>query len=131
MYLDKDSNGVVRSFGFRAPSGATEEKNEVLFPWSDKQEPDYGAVLDVDVKQMETFLQPALLTGAVTIDLAIDAQVTPGAKLYLKLKADGTNRVVTLGDGFDADATNITVTASTCFCRTFVFDGTTFVPVNQ
>ena len=37
MWIDKDSNGVQRSFGFVAPDGATEEKNEVLFPWSEKQ----------------------------------------------------------------------------------------------
>ena len=131
MWTDKDSNGVVRSFGFVAPDGAIAEKNEVLFPWFEKQTPDYAATLAVTVKQRDCFLQPATLTGAVTINLTIDAQLTAGAKLYLKVTADGTNRVVTLGTGFNAAATDITVTASTCFCRTFVYDGTDFVPCNQ
>jgi hypothetical protein len=131
MWLDKDSNGVVRSIGFRAPAGMPAEKQEVLFPFSDKQTPDFAATLPVTVKQMNTFLQPATLTGAVTINLTLDAQLSPGAKLYLKATADGTNRVITLGTGFNAASTAITVTASTCFCRTFVFDGTSFVPCNQ
>ena len=128
---DTNSNGIVRSFNFVAPDGAIAEKNEVLFPFHEIQTPDYAATLAVTVKQRDCFLQPGTLTGAVTIDLTIDAQLTPGAKLYLKVTADGTNRVVTLGTGFDAAATDITVTASTCFCRTFVYDGTAFVPVNQ
>lgn len=130
MWTDKNAtDGTVRSFGFRAPAGASAEKNEVLFPFSEVQAPAYGAILAVTVKQMETFLQPGTLTGAVTINLTLDAQLTRGAKLYLKATADATNRVVTFGAGFTATA--ITVTANTTFNRTFVFDGTTFIPVNQ
>jgi hypothetical protein len=131
MWTDKASDGTFKSFGFVAPEGATEEKNEVLFPFSEKQTPAYAATIAATIKQMESFLQPAQLTGALTLNLTIDSQLTAGAKLYLKLEADGTNRVVTLGTGFDDDASNITVTASTVFCRTFVYDGTAFVPVNQ
>jgi hypothetical protein len=131
MWTNKNSSGQFQSFGFLAPDGITTEKNEVLFPYHEKQEPAYAATLAVTVKQRDCFLQPATLTGAVTINLTIDAQLTPGAKLYLKVTADGTNRVVTLGTGFDAAATDITVTASTCFCRTFVYDGAAFVPCNQ
>ncbi len=130
MWIDKNAtDGTQRSFGFRAPAGATAEKNEVLFPFSEVQSPAYGAVLAVTVKQMETFLQPGLLTGAVTINLTPDAQLTRGAKLYLKATADGTNRVITFGAGFTATA--VTVTANTTFTRAFVFDGTTFLPLNQ
>jgi len=131
MWIDKDSNGVQRSFGFVAPDGATEEKNEVLFPWYEKQTPDYAATLAVTVKQRDSFLQPAQLTGNMTINLTIDSQVTPGARLYLKVEADSTERTVTLGTGFDADASDITVALSTVVCKTFVYDGTAYVPVNQ
>jgi hypothetical protein len=127
----KDALGVVRSFGFRAPDGATLEKNEVLFPWSEVQSPAFAATLAVTIKQMLTILKPGTLTGAVTLNLTIDSQVTTGAKLVVKVTADGTNRVLTFGTGFDAASTAITVTASTCFCRTFIFDGTAFVPCNQ
>jgi hypothetical protein len=131
MWTVKDSLGVVRSFGFRAPDGATLEKNEVLFPWSEVQSPAFAATLPVTIKQMTTILKPGTLTGAVTINLTLDAQLTAGAKLHIKATADGTNRVITLGTGFDAASTAITVTASTCFCRSFVYDGTAFIPCNQ
>lgn len=131
MYIQKESDGTYRSFNFLPPSGASEEKNEVLFPFHEIQEPAYAATLAVEVKQMESFCKPAQLTGNVTVNLTIDDQLTPGAKLYLKLEADGTNRTVTLGTGFDDDASNITVTASTVVCKTFVFDGTSYLPVNQ
>jgi hypothetical protein len=133
MYTNKDANGQFQSFGFLAPDGISTEKNEVLFPYYDKQTPAYGATLAVTVKQRDTFLQPGVLTGNVTINLTIDPQVTPGAKLYLKVKetADSANRTVTLGTGFDDDATDVTVVKATTVCRTFVYDGTSFVPENQ
>ena len=129
MWQDKDSNGVYRSFGFVAPAGATDEKNEVLFPFSEKKEPAFAATLAVTVKQMDTFLQPATLTGDATINLTIDAQLTPGAKLYIKLTADATvgGQDITLGTGFDAAAADFTVAASTTVFKTYVYDGTAFV----
>lgn len=131
MYIKKESNGTYKSFNFVPPSGATNDKNEVLFPFHELQTPDFAATLAVAVKQMITIVKPGTLTGAVTINLTIDGQLTRGAKLHLKLTADGTNRVVTLGTGFDAAAAAITVTASATFFRTFVFDGTAFMPENQ
>ena len=130
MYTNKNSTGQFQSFGFVAPDGVTSEKNEVLFPFHEKQTPDYAATIAATVKQMETFIQPAELTGAVTLNLTIDSQVTAGAKLHLKLDADGTNRTVTLGTGFDASAADITVTANTVVFKSFVYDGAAFVPVS-
>ncbi len=130
MYTNKNSAGQFQSFNFVAPDGVSSEKNEVLFPFHEKQTPDYAATLAVTVKQMDTFVQPEELTGAVTLNLTIDSQVTAGAKLHLKLDADGTNRTVTLGTGFDASAADITVTANTVVFKSFVYDGTAFVPVS-
>lgn len=128
MYIKDNRDGSSQSFNFVPPSGASAQKNEVLFPFSEKKTPAYAATLAVAVKQMDTFVQPEELTGAVTINLTIDAQVTPGAKLHLKLTADGTGRAVTLGTGF-AGLASITVKASTTACVSFVYDGTAFVPV--
>lgn len=122
--------GKSFSFNFVAPDGAVNEVNEVLFPFSEKQKPAFAATLAVEVKQMETFLQPTELTGAVTLNLTVNEQVTAGAKLHLKLDADGTNRTVTLGTGFDAAAADITVTANTVVFKSFVFDGAAFVPMS-
>lgn len=127
-WIKKQADGTHEEFNFVAPEGKTAE--EVLFPLGDVQEPAYAAALAVDVEQMETFLQPAELTGAVTINLTVNAQVTKGAKLHLKLDADGTNRTVTLGTGFDADAADITVNADTVVFKSFVYDGTAFVPMS-
>jgi len=126
----KKTDGTEVEHSFKAPEGSDDLTREVLFPLGEVQAPDYAATLAVAVKQMETFLQPAELTGNVTINLTIDAQVTPGAKLYLKLDADATNRTVTLGTGFDADASDITVTGDTVAFKTFVYDGTAFVPAS-
>jgi hypothetical protein len=130
MWTDKNATtGKFYSFGFKAPAGASVEKNEVLFPFHEKQTPDYAATIAATVKQMDTFIQPATLTGAATLNLTIDPQVTVGAKLHLKLRADATQRVVTLGTGFDDDAANITVAISSVVFASFVYDGTAFVPV--
>lgn len=117
------------SFNFVAPDGATEELNEVLFPFHEKQEPAYAATLAATIKQMDTFIQPAELTGNATLNLTIDSQVTAGAKLHLKLDADSTARTVTLGTGFDAAAADIIVPATKVCFLTFVYDGSAFVPV--
>lgn len=128
-YIKDNRDGSSQSFNFVAPDGATSQKNEVLFPFSEKKTPDYAATLAVEIKQMNTFLQPAQLTGATTINLTIDAQVTPGAKLHLKLSADGTQRVATIGTGFDAAAPDLTVGANATVFKSYVYDGTAFVPM--
>ncbi len=131
-YIKKNSDGSSNSFGFVAPAGATDQLNEVLFPFSEKQEPAYAAAIAVTIKQMDTFLQPALLTGNATLNLTIDPQVTAGAKLHCKFEADATvgGQDITLGTGFDADASDITVAASSFSFKTFVYDGSAFVPVS-
>jgi hypothetical protein len=128
-WIKKQSDGTHEEFNFVAPEGKTNE--EVLFPLGDVQTPDYGATLAVAIAQMETFLQPAELTGNATINLTVDSQVTKGAKLHLKLDADDQgDKTVTLGTGFDADAANITVTSDTVSFKSFVYDGTAFVPMS-
>lgn len=129
-WIKKNTNGSSNSFEFVAPAGAANQKNEVLFPFTDKQEPAYAATLPVTIKQMDTFLQPGTLTGALTINLTIDAQVTAGAKLHIKLTADGTQRVTTMGTGFNASTPTVTAAISTTVFKSYVYDGTSFVPVS-
>jgi hypothetical protein len=133
MWLDKDALGVVRSIGFRAPAGMPAEKQEVLFPFGEKKEPAFAAVLAVTIKQMDTILQPGALTADMTINLTLDAQLSIGARLHVKLKeaANAANRTVTLGTGFDADASDVVVTQNTSEFRTFIFDGVAFTPAYQ
>jgi hypothetical protein len=69
----------------------------------------------------------------MTINLTLDAQLTKGAKLHVKLKesANTADRTVTLGTGFDADASDVVVTKATSEFRTFIFDGVAFTPAYQ
>ena len=131
MWINKKADGSSNSFNFVAPVIAdANQKKEVLFPVSDVQAPDYAAELEVEVTQMETFVQPAELTGDMALSLDIDDQVTPGAKLYVKLDADDSgDHTVTLGEGFDASAPDVEVPTSATVFVTFVYDGTAFVPV--
>lgn len=125
----KESANGSRSFNFVAPEGATNATNEVLFPFHEKQTPAYAATLAVAVKQYNTVLAPGKLTGNATINLSVNSQVTPGAKLLLRLEADSTQRTVTLGTGFDADADQVVVPISSVVFLEFTYDGTAFMPV--
>lgn len=127
-WIKKETNGTHKEFNFVAPANAAAAE-EVLFPIGEVKKPDYAATLAVAINQMETFLQPAELTGNVTVNLTVDAQVTKGAKIYGKFTADGTDRTVTLGTGYDTDAANITVPANGVEFVTWAYDGTAFVPV--
>ncbi|HBL73830.1 MAG: hypothetical protein A2W90_14635 [Bacteroidetes bacterium GWF2_42_66] len=113
---------------FVAPEGADLLNREVLFPLAQVQAPDYAATIAATIKQMQNFIQPAELTGNATLNLTINAQVTAGARLHLKLSADATARTLTLGTGFDAAAENIVVPANTTLFAAFEYDGTSFLP---
>ncbi len=131
-WIRQNTDGSSESFNFLpAAVGITEGNpvNEVLFPFFEKQEPVFGVVIAVDVAQMDSFIQPGELTGNVTVDLTVDERVTCGAKVHLKLVADAVERTVTLGAGFDAAAAAIVVAADATVFKSFVFDGTTYVPI--
>jgi len=127
-WIKKETNGTFKEFNFVAPAGASASE-EVLFPIGQLQAPAYAATLAVAIKQFETFLQPAALTGNATVNLTIDDQVTLGAKLHLKLSASGGARTVTLGTGFSDTPATIVVASTTTAYVSFVFDGTDFVPM--
>lgn len=131
-WVKKNTDGSFDSFNFVAPKGAVDQLNEVQFPFHEKLEPVFAAALAVAIKQRETFLQPGVLTGVQTINLTIDPQVTRGAKLYVKLTADATvgGQAVTIGTGFDAAAPDFTVAASATVFKTYIYDGTSFVPAS-
>lgn len=124
----RNANGTEVAMNFVAPAGAENLTREVLFPLVEKQTPDYATVLAVDVMQTNTILQPAILTGNATINLTIDAQVTKGARLVIKLSTGATKRTVTLGTGFDESATSVAVPKNGTVFLSFTYDGVSFVP---
>lgn len=93
---------------------------------ADVQSPAYAATLAVTVTNQLTFIQPGTLTGALTINLTVDASVKAGAEVHCKLTSDGTARTTTFGTGFTSVA--LAGVISKTLVQTFIYDGTTFLP---
>jgi len=115
------------SCNFIPPTGLTAKK-EVLFPVSDAQAIAYASAITIPVAQMHTVVTVAVLTGALTLNVSVDAQVTPGARLIVKLLSDTTARDTTLGTGFEG--TTIAGVISKTKVAVFEYDGTNFVHVS-
>lgn len=90
------------------------------------QVPAYAATLAITITNQITFIQPATLTGALTVNLTIDAKVQAGAEIHFKLTSDGTARTTTYGTGMTSLA--LAGVISKTLVQTFVYDGTTFLP---
>src|SRR5690349_17231842 len=96
------------------------------FAKADLQTPAYAATRAVTIADTKTYLNPAILTGNMTINLTIDSEVQVGAELICQIKTTGTE-VTTFGTGFTAP-TVTGVAGKNKVCQ-FVYDGTTFKPV--
>lgn len=94
-------------------------------PDTDAQSPDYAATIAATIKARHTVITPGTLTGALTLNLTINACVKAGSILIVKTTCDGTNRTTTWGTGFVAPA--LVGTASKTVHSCFIFDGTQFV----
>lgn len=115
------------AFNF-VPSAKKEQgKHEVLFPVSDVQTPDAADTLAVTVNEMVTILKPGTMAADMTINLTVDAQVTPGALLVMKLTSDTTARDVSFGTGMEG--ADLAGAISTTKYITFIYDGTNFIPL--
>jgi hypothetical protein len=89
----------------------------------DLQQPAYAATLAVTITDQFTILDPAILTGAMTINLTIPSTLRKGAVLMTQITATGTE-VATFGTGFTAGTQ--TGVAGKTKCAMFIYDGTTF-----
>jgi hypothetical protein len=85
----------------------------------------YAAIIAAVIENGFTQLTIAQLTGACTLNLTLDSNLRVGEQLVVRVSADGTNRVLTLGTGMTGAA--VTITANKSWCLTFYFDGTAFV----
>jgi len=107
--------GLMYSSTVMAPFGA-----------ADLQTPVFAATLAVSVTNQVTILEPAQMTGAMTINLTIDPGVRTGAKLYLKASSDTTARDITFGTGFSAPVLAGVISKTKTIA--FFYDGTAFLP---
>lgn len=96
------------------------------FGYADIQQPAYAAVLPVTISDLFTILDPATLTGNMTINLTLAAGVRPGAAIFVQLTATAAE-VVTFGSGFTA--LTITGVAGKTKTQLLIFDGVSFKPV--
>jgi len=102
--------------------------SEIKWPFGDAdvQSPAYATPLAVTITDQMTILKPAAMSGALTINLTISAEVKIGAKLVLRALSDGTARTVTFGTGFQS-GTMAGVISKTKAIE-FTYDGTYFIP---
>jgi len=95
----------------------------------DYKKPAYASTLSVALNASKTFVEPAQLTGAVTINAVVTSCQEYDEAQFI-FSADGTNRVVTFGTNFKTSGT-VTVTASKYATVKFVFDGTYWLEVSR
>lgn len=100
---------------------------EISWPFgnADLQQPAYAATLAVTITDQFTVLDPAILTGNMTINLTLDQGIRAGAIIFAEITATGTE-VTTFGTGFSSPT--LTGVAGKTKCMWFVYDGTSFKP---
>lgn len=106
---------------------ATTTQATIKWPFgqADLQQPAYAATLAVTIKSNLTILDPAILTGAMTINLTIDSEVQKGAFLICEITTTATE-VTTFGIGFTSPT--LTGVAGKTKVMGFIYDGTSFKP---
>jgi hypothetical protein len=125
-WIKKKTDGTYNEFNFVVPNEDLGDQS-VLFPCTEAQTPDYAAEIEVEVKAFETFVAPAALEGNLEIALAVDAAVTAGAKLHIKITPDDQGRTVTFSTGFAEEIEVATGDQDEYF--SFVYNGSVFLPI--
>lgn len=106
------------------PDGITSSKT-FTFPTFDMQTPAFANTLAVTVTDLYTYIKPASITHAATLNLTVSSSLTAGAWLCLDLTSDST-RNVTLGTGFFAPV--FLTQTSKRKVQWFLYDGSLFIP---
>lgn len=89
------------------------------------EKPAYTATIALTIKNQRTIIEPAILTGNLTLDLTIDSQVQKGAIIDLTIKTTATE-TTTLGTGIDGPA--VVGVAGKTWTQSFFYDGVSFKP---
>lgn len=99
----------------------------ISYPFGDAdlQQPAYAATLEVTITNQVTILDPAILTGNMTINLTINQGIKAGALILCELTTTATE-VTTFGTGFSSPT--LTGVAGKTKCMMFMYDGTSFKP---
>lgn len=105
------------------------EDNTARIITTQYQAPAYAATIALKLKEAFNIVQPATLTGALTMT-AETSRPLIGDQLVVLFLADGTGRTVTFGSGFAPSAT-LAITASKRASASFVFDGAAWVETGR
>ena len=99
---------------------------DIKFPFGavDHQQPVFAATLAVTTKNGVTLLEPAILTGAMTINVTVDAEQEVGSMLFVKVKTTATE-VTTYGTNITGPT--VTGVAGKTWVQAFIYDGGAFV----
>lgn len=103
---------VLASAGVAWPAGGV-----------DIQTPAYAATIPITIADQFTIINPAILTGALTINLTITPTVRAGAVIQTLIKTTATE-VFTAGTGFTGPTQ--TGVAGKTKSALWIYDGTTF-----
>lgn len=95
---------------------------------ADLQQPAFAATLAVTIVNLVTILNPATLTGAMTVNLTLDQGIKAGARIVFIALSDTTARTVTFGTGFTSPTLAGVISKTKAI--EFVYDGTTFKPTS-
>jgi bifunctional DNase/RNase len=74
------------------------------FGAADVQSKAYAATIAATIANQKTIVVIAELTGAVTLNATLSAELKAGAELVVVVDTDATPRTLTLGTGFEAQA---------------------------
>lgn len=85
----------------------------------------HAATVAATIDNAKTFITLPTMTGAVTLDLTVDADLEAGAELILRALSDGTARDITPGTGMTGPVV-AGVISKTKVTR-YVYDGSKFV----
>lgn len=92
---------------------------------NDIKEPAYASTISLTPNASKTYVNPAVLTGAMTIN-CVDTLCQKYDEITFILKSDTTSRTVTFGTNF-VSAGTIAPAISKSASISFVYDGTNFV----
>lgn len=93
-------------------------------------QPVYAATLSIVPKESHTLVQPATLTGNVTINIGVGTSTTApfvGDTIEFLFTPDGSTRTVTWGTGIQPTAATFAVTTAKLGYAKFVFNGTAWI----
>ena len=117
-------------------TGLPNKDNTSRIITNDFQQPAFVTPLALVITKAKTLVQPAQLTGIVTItanvgdDAADDLQPFVGDEVEFLLQSDGTSRVVTFGTGFTPNGTLSVTTGKFGYIK-FMFYCATWQETNR